>query len=1177
MVYQRKYFRYRVEQLEETFAQAGDDIGLLEEIEEELAHRETSRAKKLLAKVQSALNANSKKSQSSISKYCEPDTSQISIHLPISSEPISDRTIPKSTQQIDEEIDWKSAFDDVPNGSHIVVKGNEEPAADNPLDLLESWKSIEALSPQAYKWPEDLQGGGSVAYFKDGEPWLRGEKSHPNCILYYIVYLGALELDKATEKLISIYKDTRVERPAAQGKAALGAIIVNKCGIPVPQTGIALSSFGWAYGQVLNGHLDQIKHWATAEKILLDTMHNLIYRQDKDGNDIPLTIPHILHIYKWLLRNCKIPENDAVKPSFMIRLYQAFSKGEPEAPLLNSFYLSDLQWASSAIQSSTHNHALCRYLGISKPPEQVDVLRNKSFLEDVLQPKYTPLGRWPGRGRFPLVLLQQAAINLMNRELREKGLFSINGPPGTGKTTLLRDIVARNVVERAIALCAYENVNDAFAVAGKIKIGRGFIHLYKLSEKIRGFEMLVASSNNKAVENISKELPLTIQIADDLGDFSYFKSISDALSDDNDVTWGLIAAVMGNSKNRNNFASKAWWNEKRGLQTYFKAIAGLVSREPGDYEDGIVPPVIEECNAPNDPDEAERRWKTQRQEFKRIHAKAQEINDLAQKAYESQKDISNLEENLRIVESKILDQTARVAVLKEKFDHAFNIRNHSESEFNQARHNLNEFEKSRPGFFSRLFRRPEWREWKQKYQQFYEVTNFKAHAFKEADGRYHYAEEEHKAAVIEMNVLGDNKAGLEKSYQEAISNIQAASHICKGALVTRELWDSKHEEQQLFTPNFLEQAQRIRDDLFVTAVKLHKAFIDAAAKQIRQNLSAFFFVLGNGKLPQEKSGIIPHLWSSAFLLTPVISTTFASVGNMLNGMDSGSLGWLLIDEAGQAIPQAAVGAILRAKRVVVVGDPMQIEPIVTLPLPLVESIFKHYRVDPYLWGAPYSSVQTLSDNANPFGTSIPRELAEIWIGAPLLVHRRCENPMFEISNRLAYNGQMVSATLAKESSFTSILGPCCWFDINGSAEEKWCPEEGEFVAGMICAAAKELGDKLDLFVITPFKIVARSMRKRMEQEIDLLKKYGIENPHAWISDSIGTVHTFQGKEAQGVILLLGASHTTQNGARNWATTNVNLLNVAVSRAKQNFYVVGNHKLWSSMGNMNIVSRYLDRK
>jgi hypothetical protein len=402
---QRKFFNYGIEQLEAIFARSYGDIGVIEELEEELAHRNTKRAKKLLVKVQAALNTNAEKTPSSETEYCASDTSQSSISPPVSSKPVSDPAIPKSTQIVDDDIDWSSAFDDVTYSSFIEAEPADEPATDDPLNILESWKSIEVFSPQTFKRPQDLQGGGSTAYFKDGEPWFRGEKSRPNCNLYYIVYLGAIKLDKATENLISIYQDKRVERPAAQGKAALGAILVNKHGIPVPETGIAISSFGWAYGQALSGHIDQIKHWVTAEKILLEKLDKLIYRQNEDGEDIPLSIPHILHIYRWLLRNCKIPENDVEEPSFVIRLYQAFSKGEPETPLLNSFYLSDLQWVSSAIQSDTNNQALSQYLGIAKPPEQIDVLHDKSYIEDVLQPKYTRVLSAGVRDRFQVLVL----------------------------------------------------------------------------------------------------------------------------------------------------------------------------------------------------------------------------------------------------------------------------------------------------------------------------------------------------------------------------------------------------------------------------------------------------------------------------------------------------------------------------------------------------------------------------------------------------------------------------------------------------------------------------------------------------------------------------------------------------------------------------------------------------
>ncbi|WP_131726087.1 AAA domain-containing protein, partial [Acinetobacter baumannii] len=71
----------------------------------------------------------------------------------------------------------------------------------------------------------------------------------------------------------------------------------------------------------------------------------------------------------------------------------------------------------------------------------------------------------------------------------------------------------------------------------------------------------------------------------------------------------------------------------------------------------------------------------------------------------------------------------------------------------------------------------------------------------------------------------------------------------------------------------------------------------------------------------------------------------ASFSRLFAGMGQDSLGWLLIDEAGQATPQSAAGAIWRSKRAILIGDPLQVEPVFTLPDSVVEILRKQNDVD----------------------------------------------------------------------------------------------------------------------------------------------------------------------------------------------------------------------------------------
>jgi hypothetical protein len=350
---------------------------------------------------------------------------------------------------------------------------------------------------------------------------------------------------------------------------------------------------------------------------------------------------------------------------------------------------------------------------------------------------------------------------------------------------------------------------------------------------------------------------------------------------------------------------------------------------------------------------------------------------------------------------------------------------------------------------------------------------------------------------------------------------------------------------------------------------LHKAFIDAAARPMRHNLGVLMNTFGGRSLPTaEKRALMLDLWASFFLTVPLISTTFASVERMLGDLSAEGLGWLFVDEAGQALPQAAVGALMRTRRAVIVGDPVQIEPIVVLPETLTYAICRQFGVDPDRFNAPNASVQTLADAATPYFAEFEARQGSRTVGVPLLVHRRCAEPMFGVSNAVAYGRLMVNAKAAASSRIGEALGPSRWIDIRGSAAEKWCPEEGEVVLSLLRRLAERNFDPdpvqyPDLYIVTPFVIVAENMRK-LVRDSGLLSKW-TDDVWSWSSERIGTVHTVQGREAEAVIFVLGAPAPNQTGARGWAGRRPNLLNVAVTRAKERLYVIGNRSLWREAG------------
>ncbi len=1147
----------RIEALEAYLVAHRDDPAKLRVLEPELAERHTARAGKLRDRLARIL-----------AEKAERATADEAAHRPRSARQPS--ASPKSSARPPHE-DARTR----PDGS---APHRESPGADTrrerdaPARILDAWTALEVLSPQSFRRPADLaaMAGSEVQDLIDlsaraTAPWEgAGQRSRPDHRLYYQVVLGTVRLEPAVERLLKVYEDRRPERHAVRGEAVLASVLLDRNGRPVEPNGCAVSSFGWGLPQALLGDLGGLGDWPEAERDLLKDLDRRVRFEDEDGETLPVTLSQLATASRWLVETLGIDGDMASLELRAIKTYQYYKLPDaPEPLLLNSFYLEDLGAARALATRDLLPATLKAYLGAAAPASQQDLLKDGAALFDAVRPARTPTGRWPS-GPRSLVLLQQAAVNASAGASPQSPILGVNGPPGTGKTTLLRDVVAAQVTSRALAMAAYDDPAAAFGHAGQMRVGQSWLHLYTLEEKLRGFEMLVASSNNKAVENVSAELP-ALDAVD--GEVRYFASIAEHLLER--PCWGLAAAVLGKGTNRARFRKRFWFDDEAGLRTYLAEAAGTPQWiETLDAKTGKVvgrrkPKVIAAERPPEGPEAAARRWRTARRDFLAVHSKAKAA-------------LAALEEVARAIDQRS-GLEAQAAASKRRLDEtrpfaqaAMQARGEAEaahSRDKQALDAANALRSShgatRPGLLARLFRTQRARTWSQQDRALADQISRRLYETAQSLETLRTSETAERQATEGLARLQSEWTSAVRALERAIALIEDGKRKLGPRVIDDDFFERSHHDRQMTTPWLAQGEQDLRQEVFAAAMALHRAFIDAAAKPLRHNIGALMSAMSNPGLPVEKQHLLPHLWSSLFLVTPVISTTFASVSRMLGALPSKSLGWLLIDEAGQALPQAAVGGLMRAQKAVVVGDPIQVEPVVTLPESLTGAICKAFDVDPDRYNAPAASAQTLADRATPFASEFETREGSRRVGAPLLVHRRCAEPMFGISNAVAYNGLMVQAKRPRPSAIADLLGPSRWLHIESTGEEKWSPREGEIVVDLL-KALQALETAPDVYIVTPFVTVQDHLRALVLRS-RVLERWPQLNAQKWVYDRIGTVHTVQGREAEAVIFVLGAPEPAQRGARGWAGGTPNLLNVAVSRAQEALYVVGNRDLWREAG------------
>ncbi len=1082
----------------------------------------------------------------------------------------------------------------------LAPAGPAHAVQDSAHAILSSWLSLEVLAPLAYTDPATLVGGDRAAIAKvDGEPlpWQRGEQSYkPPFRLFYLVVLGEVSMEMCMTDLLASFGKDEETRTFQRHRAPIAMAIVDQDGLPAGPDTVSISSFAWGVPAVLRGKAGALARWPDAERLLREQLHQRLVRVDGGGRPLPLDLKAIHDIHAWLCSTLGLRPDHVLPPSFVARLYRHPKlEGAPDLPPINSFYLDDLATARAMVDAGTAPETLLRYLSVLKPASAVDLLKDTTGIAALIAPARFPPARWPSRGSHPVVTLQQAAVNAARSEFAgdRQGILAVNGPPGTGKMTLLRDLVAHCVESRAARLVEFDDPNKAFIPTGhRFQVGDGeFLHLHGLDPRIKGFEVLVASSNNKAVENVSRELPAGRSIEPGP---RYFASTARALlygeeknfpADPADQPWGLMAAALGNSRNRRDFRQRFWLHEDFGFATYLKAARGLDVSRPEPAAEGQAPrmvaPRIVAAERPLSGDAALQQWKRARKSFielkhsvEAILARLEEARTLAPRLTRLHDDISQLHVRHKATAQSLSTAAAAYALAIEGSSKA-------RAAVVAAERELQALQAARPGVSARVFVSEAFRRWMSEASAREGVHREAVRAEAQVQATLETAAQRQKGFAEELGMVNAQLETAQREEENLGAMLKEAYARIGDRFVDESFFDRGHEAWNLALPWLNDQIHKEREKLFIAALEVHKAFVTVAAHKMEHNLGVLMAALQSGTFQDAaRRQLLPDLWSSLFLVVPVVATTFASVHRMLGDLAPASFGWLLVDEAGQATPQAAVGALMRARRAVIVGDTLQIPPVVTIPENLVNQIALQQRVDRSLWCAPQASVQTLADSASAIQARFSTPDGTRVVGLPLLVRRRFQEPMFGVSNAIAYDNRMVPA-MGPDSvgDVADVLGPSAWFDPDTSSTAsapKWSAEEGQVVMRMLRKLARAGVQHPDIYVICPFRVVAQEMRLLLRAEPQLFELFGVD-ARKWLDERVGTIHTFQGKEAEVVIAVLGAPMAGEKGARQWAGGVPNILNVMASRAKSRLYVVGSRTAWGSVGHFAELARQVPKR
>jgi very-short-patch-repair endonuclease len=266
--------------------------------------------------------------------------------------------------------------------------------------------------------------------------------------------------------------------------------------------------------------------------------------------------------------------------------------------------------------------------------------------------------------------------------------------------------------------------------------------------------------------------------------------------------------------------------------------------------------------------------------------------------------------------------------------------------------------------------------------------------------------------------------------------------------------------------------------------------------------------------------------------------------------EGGIFDLVVIDEASQCDIASALPLLLRARRAVIIGDPLQLKHVSTVGPQQDRMILAAHGLEEGRAAWAYS-VNSLFDLA--------RSLCRYEDIVNLREHHRSHRDIIGFSNRHFYREGLRVATDHEGLRRARTTGPAVrWIDLRGkvvrpSRGGALNPVEAEAVVAELRKLVVEQEYSGSIGVVTPFRAQANRIRMLAHQNSELSGRL------AALQFVVDTVHGFQGDERDVIIfspvVSLGIGESTLRFLKNHA----NLFNVAITRARSDLIVIGDRQ------------------